>query len=532
MNEQTRLEDRLQSLGAMLRTLPGVADRALDEIRSSTVGATAGKAPVLVTAPAIGRRRLTAAIAGAAALLCLAALFSVALFPKPSVGWTDVAKAVLSQDWIRGTTIFANGDRGTMWLSPGRRIWASKLRETARYFDGREQVKHEYTLATNCITRLPLGEDDEQKVLPMEALSRDQRTIGPWLFGTEKIIHQQRREVTEGGKTWVEFRLTLYRGELSQATLRVDPKTGLPVYIKFASPNDPTKSITWAFDYPDDGPTDIYALGVPKEARVDDRIPSAEALRVVRGMADSRARIGDFQMLVLDEVGLVRNNVLAHPSALVRRKGSRWRVDHYGPPDGNDPIKKQPTPLLVCDGTAVWHNTVHDQGAEPRWELSRNPTPQDLMSGEGLGIMNLAGAVKIASLLFPDLSPRSWMSFTFDSKPAEAPGWVVIKRTAVLATKEPQVGHEWYYVDPKKGYAVVRVELSNLPSGTKPEPGHAAHTLTMEDFRESPQGFWYPRVIRIAGPGRETKTVRYDFEFDCELPDSLFTVDDSRRPTK
>ncbi len=97
-------------------------------------------------------------------------------------------------------------------------------------------------------------------------------------------------------------------------------------------------------------------------------------------------------------------------------------------------------------------------------------------------------------------------------------------------------------------------------------PSQHGQTLRMESFKRSPHGFWYPTVVRDTMPattnnnpppipvnkqhrqkanqqGQTTvrwdlnvkgfkKTVRYHFDFDGELPDSLFTIDDGQVPNK
>lgn len=533
MNQNVSLEGRLESFGAALRARPRLTERVMDEIRRSAADGSMARLPTLAPRARMRHRRhiLTAA-AGAIASIGIALFLVIALVPSPSVGWDDVTKAIQAQKWIRGTVTFPGNDRATMWLSPGRQIWAFKSKKSFRFFDGREQARYEYRGGDKPITKWPLGEDDAQRILPVDSLSQSDNMIGPWLFGTEKIVQQKRQDVKDAGKTWIEFQMVLWRGEMNQATLRVDPKTKLPVYLLSFSPNDATKFSKWEFDYPADGPTDIYALGVPRGTKIDDRTPSDDALRVLHAMAASRARIGSFRMMESHEIGLVNNNVVVHPGAVVSRKGSRWRVDRYGVPDGFDPINKKPAPLYVCDGMTVWENSVFEPGAKPMWQLSRHAAPQDLMSGEGLGILNLAPYVKFASLLFPDLSPKSGWSFEFDSKLADAPGCVRIKRSVPTTSREASVSHQWYLIDPAKGHAVVHVELFALPPGTRPEAGQSEQTLGMEDFRQSPSGFWYPGVIRdtkhaIPGDNQQTTTtVRYQFDFDVDLPDSLFTVDD------
>jgi hypothetical protein len=128
-------------------------------------------------------------------------------------------------------------------------------------------------------------------------------------------------------------------------------------------------------------------------------------------------------------------------------------------------------------------------------------------------------------LLYPDLSPVAGWGFEFDSRPSAVPGCVLIKRSASLATKEPQVGHEWYYLDPTKGYAVVQVELFNLPANAPVDPKSAKErqTIHLEDFKQSPQGFWYPSVIQDTSS--RPSTTHYHFDFGVALPDRLFAIE-------
>ena len=47
-----------------------------------------------------------------------------------------------------------------------------------------------------------------------------------------------------------------------------------PVYLLAESPTGDVPPIKWEFDYPDEGPTDIYAMGVPRGTEIDDQMPS------------------------------------------------------------------------------------------------------------------------------------------------------------------------------------------------------------------------------------------------------------------
>ncbi len=558
MNHNASLEDRLESLGTVLRARPRLTGRVMEQLRESAADGSTAVLPARTPYFTIPRhRRLVSVAASMAAMIGVAFFVAITLFPQQSVGWAEVTKAIQSQKWIRGTSIFAGEKRATMWLAPQRRIWAFSLNGSFYFYDGPKKTKYQYLGGGKPITKLPLGEDDAQRILPIEALSQGQSAIGPWLFGTEKIVEQQRREIIEAGKTWIEFQIVLWRGEMNQATLRVDPETRLPVYLLTTSSKDPTKSSKWVFDYPVDGPSDIYALGVPQEIKIDDRMPPDNILWVLDAITASRASIGDFRLIV--------GQSPSYASSVVYRKGNRWRVDSWQPQVAIDSIPEtleeqdwgqwfaeqlqlsQPLPLFVCDGKSVWENSSFQPGEEPRWKLSQHTAPQDLMSGEGLGNLSMAPAAKFASLLFPDLSPKPGWGFEFDLKPLDAPGCVLLKRSARTTRPDGAVGHEWYLVDPAKGYAVVRAELFNLlpDAPVALEANQVRQTIRMEKFRQAPQGFWYPTVVHDTkpllagndpqgqGPTEQMKTmVRYHFYFDADLPDSLFTVDNVQSPEK
>ena len=555
MSPNISLEDRLESLGAALRSRPRQTAELMDKVREAALtGSTERPVSLRLHDLLRRRRKLITAATGTMAAICAVLLIAIVWSPSQAVGWAEVAKAIQSQKWIHGTITFADGEPGAMWMSPERQIWAFRLNESFYFNDGRERAKYEYLGRNKPITKYPLGEDDAQKVLPLNALSQDKSTIGPWLFGTEKILEQQRREVVEGGKTWIEFQMVLWRREMNQATLRVDPKTRLPVYMIIASPKDQTNSIRWVFDYPAEGPTDIYALGVPREIKIDDRMPADNVLRVLDAMAASRASIGNFRLIV------GQSNFF--PSSVVYRKGNRWRVDSWRSKRGEqlDLMPDAPeernwgewfaeqirlsylSQVFVCDGKTVWQNSSFQPGAEPRWKPSREAAPLDLMSGEGLGMLSMAPGAKIASLLFPDLSPKPGWGFEFDAKPADAPGCVLIKRSTGVTFPKGAIGHEWYYLDQEKGYALVRAELFSLPPEAKAVPDATrGQNLRMVDFRQSSQGFWYPAIVHNTmhflardnqqgqGATQQIKTVaRYYFDFNADLPDSLFTIDEAQ----
>jgi hypothetical protein len=390
------------------------------------------------------------------------------------------------------------------------------------------------------------------------------------MFGTEKLVSQKRREITEAGKKWIDFEIKFYRVEYYSGTLRVDPETRLPVYMLTKASQDATKSKKFSFDYPADGPADIYALGVPAKIKIDDRMPPKDCQQVLSAMAASRERIGDFRLIVAVEGSWV-------PSQIVWRKGDKWRIDicqsenslpqnMWGskPPDGlgwgdlsAEKLKLSWLgPNFICDGRMVYQNTRQGDIARYNDPKAKGPpkvtwqvaplyiTPQELLSGGGDGSLPLAMFAKFASLVYPDLTPKEGWGFEFVPHPAGAPGCVLIKRSA--ETTMQTIAHEWFYIDPAKGCAVVRIERFSIPldapADMPVDPNASANrdAHRMEDFQQSPQGFWYPKSIHYENRSQNVNprvrflesTVHYHFDFDVELPDSLFAVDHASEPEK
>jgi hypothetical protein len=115
-------------------------------------------------------------------------------------------------------------------------------------------------------------------------------------------------------------------------------------------------------------------------------------------------------------------------------------------------------------------------------------------------------------------------------------------------------GNEWYYLDPTKDYAVVRVERFNIPVGAKADPLTIPRrqTVRLEDYQLSPQGFWYPGTVlrsnvdlddtpmrgadakRKGGPQVRYRSsiAHYHFDFNVALPDSLFAMDEASKSEK
>ena len=532
---------------------PEVKDRVIDKAIAYTTNCPARKRSI--------HRWSWGILASTTAVIAVAFALILLLLPSKTVGWEDVLKTINSQPWIHTTYGVPDGRRAEMWLSPQRQVWAFHADNWFLFFDGRRQEKYEYRTTQKKIVKMMLSQEEAQRIMPVDHMSQ-----GSWTFGTENMVSKNPHEVTEAGKKWIEFEVEVARGQYKLGILRVDPATRLPVYMLLrSSSEDAAKSIKFAFDYPADGPADIYALGIPAKVQIDDRMPPADCQQVLREMAASRARIGDFRLVVaVDPPG-------RGVSSVVWRKGNKWRIDVCQaegtlpqnksgamPPDGlgwGNPFAEElklrwAGPNLICDGRMVyqntrdavtsWYNNPKAKGPPPAtWHAAPpNVAPQQLLSGAENDYLPCAEYARIASLVYPDLVPIINSGFEFDPRPADAPGCVLVRNSVPLTNGTvAQVRH---YIDPARGCAVVRKEVFDLPPAAPVDPSDAVDrdTYHMEDYEQSPQGFWYPRLIRYENTskprGQDQKagsearhseiTVHYHFDFRVEIPDSLFDI--------
>ena len=73
--------------------------------------------------------------------------------------------------------------------------------------------------------------------------------------------------------------------------IRVDPEKKLPDSMTFTCGKEKMQA---TFDYPAEGPADIYALGVPRDAPVEDRMPPPDLSRILKLVRQTRRDFDDY----------------------------------------------------------------------------------------------------------------------------------------------------------------------------------------------------------------------------------------------
>ena len=458
---------------------------------------------------------------------------------QPRFVWAHVVRAVQERPWIHGAAKASKGIVDEFWLSLPRELSATRHGEFVRYDDLRAGIRYEFDPRKTVLVRRPLRDDGEfeSAARMFRAIFGGDPDVG---FGSgERIIKRDRRSINVDGRNWLEYEWAISRyddGKTATATVRVDPERKLPVFLQLSAAGE---TLRYDFDYPAEGPADIYALGVPRESRVDDQLPSLETSRIARVVEAGRKDLDGYFAVVYEYLTQAR---------LVWRKGDKWRVELYlfrgdprdlhSPAPGEDIIgwwKGQMKgndaefhPLFVCDGSRIWRYSK-----EAGWNRARFVAP-----GKGHdAATSFADANRY--LLEFHAYPRIGAGGRFVDDPAQGS-----KKAATDSPRKPQksvrtlfqVGNaeilnERLWLDPDHGFATVRSESDFHLSPEEVQERNPVVTAVDEFdmFRRTPRGVWYPTLWRSKQFRRDGtqayagQAVHFAVDFRADIPSELFT---------
>ena len=356
----------------------------------------------------------TTAVITTAVLLVAMLFLPQAWHSTESFAWADVVQAVAKKPWLHYVATYDEGTKMEAWFSARRAVLIARVikagtksqvggdSEGRMMIDLSQNTRDWYDPEENLIVRTtddPFREGADPTVAIFSAfLSGNlERTIDAGRF---QLVPQQPRVVVEGGKRWIEHRL-IPQGKNENAMFRsewiisVDPDTQLPFRWEQATSlvSDPSKVHVGArreIDYPPTGPEDIYALGVPKTAKIVDRTLRSDVERLAKeAVAPNHWADDRFSALVVKSGWKKQQWWQGQSIYRVWKDGLRWRVDHSmghvtepfdkPPPPNTEPAewwrqkaKRFPfRPESLCDGR--WYREYETK--------TRSPTPADTAAG-------------------------------------------------------------------------------------------------------------------------------------------------------
>jgi Protein of unknown function (DUF1559) len=473
----------------------------------------------VISFPTAHPLRWAAAIVGSAA----AVIVLVVWLSARSDAWAQVVKQMQSIPWIHAKGQF-HGEPGEYWVSVPQGIWAGRLGKPdfVTFVSRETKIKQQYSTADGNLVRLPIAPHDEESLRQIDALfARAFKGAAAADLSTsiERLVKQDIREVEVDGKRWLDFELTFHAvdGNSERVTIyRVDPDTRLPKSCieKPQFVDEPQSRVE--FDYPRSGPADVFALGVPRDAKVVDHVPGPELQQILAGMKAGREKMDAYSGLI------VEGSTLSHwsDSALVYRvwrSGNKWRIEQSGGDVpgfarramlGKDVPPRPPVnadqqawwksaaetirfyPILVSDGKTSYRfkiKAVPERIASREdWEKQRYEIESVAPDYISTPTANVGPTVNLLPefVARPSLGiPSADRQATLDPAPVKGP-----KGTILVS-----VSGERVWVDPRRGYLAIRYELEY---GLNDRGNPKRNVWVVDEAAQTPSGVWYPRVVR------------------------------------
>ncbi len=212
----------------------------------------------------------------AAAVIIVAIMGSWLFQASPDMASSAYAELLQAVDnskateWVHFRTIQA-GEEVEGWISiqPYRQF--IRRSNTIECIDAQTAQRFEYNVSSRTLMVKLIPELRSERVL---ALLKKSSFFEVSLAGIEQIKEDQGLKVTRtqqeiDGKTYTVLHLTSETNEHMSGQIRIDPE--LSRIVSITIPGSVSREpMTIDLDYPTSGPEDIYALGVPRDAKIID----------------------------------------------------------------------------------------------------------------------------------------------------------------------------------------------------------------------------------------------------------------------
>jgi hypothetical protein len=480
------------------------------------------------------RRVLLGSILGAGvAAIVLAVLW----FWNAEPAWASAIRRAREQAWIH-TQIDRDGlSHGDIWVSPEQDILAARLGKLRLFYDYKHQIFWHYDSDQDRAYRTFQPEDpnlNRELSSASSLASMFRRSPGaPSFLANEPIDRWSLRSSLVDGIPCDEYQIVMRPPDRAPTTLflSIDKRQSLPRSLTIADGESHTT--TSRFDYPSVGPSDAQAIGIPANIVIRDIDKTGEVAAIARSLREGRENFDAYTALCVtssfgDDRPLYRYDV---KRAL--RRGKKWRVDRVLISDPNlvlpadrdrglnvwrtNKDRFRFVPLVICDGRSV---AIYDpKGNGSAGERPSKVVPLKDDSADGF------------VLYIPERSCRpifrvGAFNHVFDGPKGNEgvrEGLFKIDVSPTPATHGDDLP-KTYWLDVSLGNVAVKIVSRPDASavGRPNKPPSSLREITLQDFRQSPQGFWYPGSLARDLSLESKRTTRFYVDFTDVPSDKLF----------
>jgi hypothetical protein len=504
----------------------------------------------------------------AAAMIIIAAIICInqlgGSINGVSAAFGQIKQAVEKVPWVHSVNKNSNlSDEG--WLSFIRQIEINKKANgKITYEDYGKKIKYVYSPETETITlsdisqkKFALGTTDFFSFI--EVYLDKERARGAKLTRKKGLYNEATVkiwEITRSENNWTE-----------KIKIFINTENNLPLAVEVKSSDlDRESSYTGniTFNYPENGPQDIYALGVPRSAKIIDLLPEPDALEILHTYQEFRngapSKYATVVIFDTEESVRVEKNVFGHATIIYRdgqrQYGREYKIfgtsDEYADQMGdtfesvmNWCRQSNLTKLNVIDlFTGVYHYQTKYNADDNKWNLQPREDWADHL-GNYLEVLRQKG--------WPGIIPKAKNSpphqiRIIENHYAKKYGLICIELLRQGANYGRRIKamppiRELYYLNPQKDYICQRLEhyrrrnapwqkdkswLDGIdPNNIRPD---ATSITQVTEYSQTDSGKWYPKVITrtIVGvrkdgtPGVFTISETIYLETAPEFPEGIF----------
>jgi hypothetical protein len=446
-----------------------------------------------------------------------------------SVAFGQIKQAMEQVPWVHSINKNSNlSDEG--WLSFKHQIEINKKANgKITYEDYGKKIKYVYSPETETITlsdisqkKFALGTTDLFSFI--EAYLDKEQARGAKLIRKNGLYNEapvKILEITRSENNWTE-----------EIKIFINPENNLPLAVEVKS-GAPDRESSYAgkiaFDYPENGPQDIYALSVPRSAKIIDLLPEPDALEVLHTYQEYRndapSKYASVVIFDIEESVIVEENVFGLATIIYRdgqrQYGQEYKIfgtsDEYADELGdtfesamNWCKKSNLTKLNVIDlFTGVYHYQTKYNIDDNKWNLQPREDWADHL-GNYLEVLRQKG--------WPDIIPKAKNSpphqiRIIENNYAKKYGLICIELLRQGANyggriKAMPPRRELYYLNPQKDYICQRHEhyrrrnahwqkdkswLDGIdPNNIRPD---ATSITQVTEYSQTDSGKWYPKVV-------------------------------------
>jgi hypothetical protein len=277
--------------------------------------------------PGIGgiiiRSRFSKLVAAAAVIIIIYSMNNYFADNSSSAALGAVIESMQKMNWIHGSSI-ATKEEYWQCFDPKIDVIVD-YKGVISYRDYSKEVVYIYQPDSNTITINPVIDrfnqsSPESPTEIVQVLVKQFELLGGKVSTKRTTVNQRQVEI---------FSIV---DEYQDVTLIVDADKNIPISLSRithlpGNNRDATSSLS--FDYPENGPKDIYNLGVPKDAQIIDNRPQGEMKRILDEIQKRYdAGFDDHIAVVLESY--VRDNIREPSHVLVmRQNGKLKRLDRY-----------------------------------------------------------------------------------------------------------------------------------------------------------------------------------------------------------